>query len=188
MSNTNFIEQFYLDDISLCDEIIEFFKNSENKKHGTVGKNGEVRIEKTIKNSIDCMLFDNVELAVKYINELQKCVEKYKKIYPCCDQYGEWRITDNINVQYYEPNGGYYAWHTERINADLPNATRHLVFITYLNDVDDQGETEFLYQELKVKPRKGLTVIWPADWTFTHRGVPSPTQEKYIVTGWFNFI
>jgi len=32
-----------------------------------------------------------------------------------------------------------------------------------------------------------LTLIWPTDWTFTHRGVPSLTEEKYIVTGWFNF-
>ena len=29
-----------------------------------------------------------------------------------------------------------------------------------------------------------MTLIWPADWTFTHRGVPSPTQEKIITTGW----
>ena len=60
--------------------------------------------------------------------------------------------------------------------------------MTYLNDVDDGGETEFYYQKLKVKPRKGLTLIWPADWTHTHRGLSSPTQEKYIITGWLNYI
>jgi hypothetical protein len=41
----------------------------------------------------------------------------------------------------------------------------------------------FIYQGVITKPRRGLTVIWPADWTHTHRGIPSPTQEKYIVTG-----
>jgi hypothetical protein len=65
--------------------------------------------------------------------------------------------------------------------------SRHLVFMTYLNDVTDGGETEFFYQKLKVKPEKGLTLIWGADWTFTHRGITSPTQTKYIVTGWFNY-
>ncbi len=49
------------------------------------------------------------------------------------------------------------------------------------------GGTEFCHQNLIVQPKKGLTLIWPADWTFTHRGVPSPTQEKIITTGWFNF-
>jgi hypothetical protein len=59
--------------------------------------------------------------------------------------------------------------------------------MTYLNDVTDAGETEFFYQKIKMKPEKGLTLIWPADWTFTHRGIASPTQEKTIITGWFNF-
>ena len=43
------------------------------------------------------------------------------------------------------------------------------------------------FVKIKVKPEKGLTLIWPADWTFTHRGVPSSTETKYIVTGWFNY-
>jgi len=60
--------------------------------------------------------------------------------------------------------------------------------MTYLNDVTDEGGTEFFHQKLKVSPEKGLTLIWPVDWTHLHRGVPSPTQEKYIITGWFSFI
>ena len=59
--------------------------------------------------------------------------------------------------------------------------------MTYLNDVIDRGETEFFHQKIKVKPKKGLTLIWPVDWTFYHRGIPSPTQEKYIITGWYCF-
>jgi hypothetical protein len=41
--------------------------------------------------------------------------------------------------------------------------------MTYLNDVDDGGGTEFFHQRLVVQPRKGLTLVWPADWTFMHR-------------------
>ena len=60
--------------------------------------------------------------------------------------------------------------------------------MTYLNDVTDQGETEWLHQNLKIKPKKGLTIFWPTDWTFVHRGITSPSQEKYIATGWYNYI
>ena len=59
--------------------------------------------------------------------------------------------------------------------------------MTYLNDVRDGGETEFFHQNLRVAARRGLTLIWPADWTHTHRGIVSPTEEKIIVTGWFSF-
>ena len=55
--------------------------------------------------------------------------------------------------------------------------------MTYLNDVEDGG-TEFLNQKCEVKARKNLTLIWPADWTHTHRGVISQTKEKTIITGW----
>ena len=60
--------------------------------------------------------------------------------------------------------------------------------MTYLNDVSDGGETEFFHQKLKVKPVKGKTVLWPTDFTHLHRGITSPTEDKYIATGWFNFL
>ena len=60
--------------------------------------------------------------------------------------------------------------------------------MTYLNNVTDKGETEFKYYNLKVKAKAGLTLIWPPDFTHTHRGIPSPTQHKWIMTGWFDFV
>ena len=42
-------------------------------------------------------------------------------------------------------------------------------------------------EKLKVKPKKGLTIIWPADWTFKHRGITSPTETKWICTGWLSY-
>ena len=44
-----------------------------------------------------------------------------------------------------------------------------------------------MYQKLKIKPEEGLTVIWPANWNFVHRGCPSNKEVKYIITGWYNF-
>ena len=64
---------------------------------------------------------------------------------------------------------------------------RHLVFCTYLNNVENGG-TEFLYQDFVTEAKKGSTIIFPAGWTHTHRGQISQNQEKYIITGWFNFI
>ena len=62
---------------------------------------------------------------------------------------------------------------------------RLLVYMTYLNTVKKGGHTEFLYQKLKIKPEKGLTLIWPADFTHTHRGNVVEEGDKYIATGWY---
>ena len=59
--------------------------------------------------------------------------------------------------------------------------------MTYLNDVPDGG-TEFLYQQLTIKARKGKTVIWPANYTHPHRGQISHKHEKYIMTGWLGYV
>jgi hypothetical protein len=186
----NFIGQYYLKNLSICDELINLYKNAENKIDGCVGDNNKIDYKR--KKSTEAIFSSNNfmenELGAKYIIELQNIVNKYIAKYVFSDKTSRWSITDNIKIQFYSKNEGYFEWHTERDSAQEPFVSRHLVFMTYLNDVEDGGETEFYYQEIKIKPRKGLTLIWPADWTHTHRGVTSPTQEKYIITGWFNFI
>jgi hypothetical protein len=90
-----------------------------------------------------------------------------------------------MKVQRTDPGQGYHLFHCE--NMDLLSQSRTLVFMLYLNDIEEEGgETEFLYQKLRIKPKENTMLIWPADWTYTHRGntVLGPTS-KYIVTGWF---
>ena len=64
--------------------------------------------------------------------------------------------------------------------------TRCLVYMTYLNDVNNGG-TDFKFQNLTTPAKKGLTVIWPSDWTHLHKGQVSQTDTKYIITGWLNY-
>ena len=180
----NFIAGWTHDDTAICDEIIDYFKNSPRKTAGSIGRNV---VDTTVKDCVDCDITD-LNLRNRYLNFLQNTVNQYIEKYPLCNYYAPWSTIENFNIQWYLPNTAYYAWHTERCNKMEPIHSRHLVFMTYLNTVTDNGETEFFHQNLKIKPEKGLTLIWPADWTFTHRGVASPTQEKYIVTGWFNFL
>ena len=91
---------------------------------------------------------------------------------------------EGLNIQKYKPSEGFYRWHSER--SGKPTMTRCFVHMTYLNDVDDGG-TEFMYQKLISPAKKGLTLIWPSDWTHTHKGQISQTQTKYILTGWLNY-
>ena len=182
----NFIYQAYLDDPSICDGVINFHEQSKSRAPGMVMTERGRVIDKTLKDSVDTQLAG--PLASVYFAQLDKIIKAYIAKYPQCNMYAPWGITQPANVQKYPPCGGYFSWHTERSNADPITSSRHLVFMTYLNDVTDGGETEFALQELKVQPRKGLTLIWPADWTHTHRGVPSPTQTKYVVTGWLCYL
>ena len=184
---THFISQEFINDLSICDELVDYHKNSSLKHPGT---NLGV-VNTSIKASTDVEINNNNindDLIQRYFKELTIVCHKYIEKYEYSNYYGAWDISENFNIQHYKPSEGYYAWHTERVNHTHPINNRHLVFMTYLNDVDDGGETEFYYQKLKIKAEKGKTVIFPADWTYTHRGITSPTQDKYIITGWYSFV
>lgn len=185
---TNFIEQYFID-TKVCDSLISYHKkNKEYKNPGyATSYDGECKIDKNTKDSIDVVVFNNSrnKTIMKYFKELDKCLVNYHSKYNLlCNLHSD--ISNNI--QYYPPGGGFKKWHAERSIYSPGMNLRYLVYMTYLNDVKEGGETEFLYQKIAVKPKKGLTLIWPADFTHTHRGVVAPKEEKYIITGWFNLV
>ncbi|MEH6435243.1 2OG-Fe(II) oxygenase [Massilia sp. DD77] len=93
----------------------------------------------------------------------------------------------SVNLQkYLKGTGGYHHWHSEIYpqNASCETLHRVLLWQFYLNDVDEGGETEFLYQGRKVAPKKGRLVIAPAGFTHTHKGHVPKSGDKYIATSW----
>jgi hypothetical protein len=95
-----------------------------------------------------------------------------------------------INLQRYEANeGGYPYWHCEHYPKEQNSESLHrtLLWTAYLNDDFEQGETEFFYQQRKVRPVTGTFVIAPSGFTHTHRGNMPKNGSKYIATSWILF-
>ena len=92
---------------------------------------------------------------------------------------------DSFNLQRYKPGQHFKKIHSERLSID--DLHRIFAFMTYLNDVEEGGSTYFSHYDLEIQPRKGLTLIWPAEWTHAHRGNILRKGSKYIITGWINF-
>jgi hypothetical protein len=184
----SFIFQTYIDDLDLCDEIIKTYQKSTEKVQGKINISNKKLIDKKIKNSTEISLNDCPNLYYRYGIDLQKCLNRYIEKYASFNWYSPVSVVEPINIQHYEPGNSYSVWHTERTGIYKPISDRVLVFMTYLNDVTDQGGTEFYNQKIITEPKRGLTLMWPADWTHTHRGIASPSQHKYIATGWINYV
>lgn len=92
-----------------------------------------------------------------------------------------------IKIQKTNPCEGYHVWHSEQTGKQSNGSARVLAWTLYLNDVEEGGETEFLYQSRRIKPKKGTMVLWPAGFTHTHRGNPPLKETKYLATGWVEF-
>ena len=179
----NFIMQFELNtiDSKICDDIIQYHKdNVDYKSKGTTlspNKN-----DPTDKKSIDVHIGGNCQHPVmqNYMKYIIECVMTYKLKFN--NALHELNFAEGFNIQHYPPEWGFPKWHNER-SMQLTHQ-RALVFMTYLNDVEDGGGTDFKYQNTRFQAKKGTTLIWPPDFTHTHRGQISPTEEKYITTGW----
>jgi len=177
-----------------CSNLIKLFKKQKKLGHTRKGQHAKVKnnitkfiIDKKIKDSEDCTFWPNCDLKeiITYRQHLQQCLNRYMKKYPETLNIDKYNIVENIQIQHYKKGGGYKSWHMERGG---PIASRRvLVFMTYLNTVEDGG-TQFKYQKYICPAKEGLTLIWPTDFTHTHRGQISLTKEKYIITGWFSFL
>ena len=93
---------------------------------------------------------------------------------------------EGAKLQRTVPGGGYHVWHSE--NTDSVSWGRVIFFILYLNDIEEGGETEFLFLGKRVKPKKNTLVIAPAGFTHCHRGNPPLKETKYIITGWVRLL
>jgi len=126
--------------------------------------------------------FNDVPVSDIFFTGLQNCFDDYASEFDILRDY-DLRCT-SVKIQKTDPGAGYHVWHAEQ-GSDA-DASRCLVYSAYLNDIDDAGETEFLYQKLRVAPKENTMIIWPASFTHTHRGnVVHGNKSKYIITGWF---
>tara|TARA_R100000988_G_scaffold38650_1_gene19300 strand:+ start:415 stop:999 length:585 start_codon:yes stop_codon:yes gene_type:complete len=185
----SFIGGWYIPE-KTCDDLVDYYNENPHLVHqGPVGKPPQVKLDEkesfdiNFNTIIDPMAPEKVIL--DYITQLQKCLELYLKKYKYCNYSEKFNISEQINLQKYPVGGGFKRFHYERMCKASTN--RYLVFMTYLNDVKDGG-TEFFYQKLKTPAKKGLTLIWPSEWTHTHKGIISKRKEKIIITGWYSFV
>ena len=188
----SFIHGCYIPEY-ICDNLIKYFDdNPKRHSRGQMFSEAEgnyIDTDKKDSKDISFWIYENQEdarLLNDYFFYLNLCHTEYEHKYERVKHLSRCTVDSYVNIQKYEPGGGYKNWHCER--AGLRDALRCMAFMTYLNDVSDGGGTDFKYQNITAPAKKGLTLIWPSDWTHTHRGQVSPTQEKYIITGWFNYI
>ena len=188
-----FIGDYKIDE-DICDSLIELHREGEKLglvQRGGFGKGDKIIVDTNMKDSYDLglvtvpdELLEKYRIPDYYI-ALKNYVGQYIQEHEILHHVGNFVLGESPIIQHYKPGGGYKLKHFER--TGLSTSTRFLVWMTYLNDVTDGGGTHFVYQNQTIEARKGRTVIWPTDFTHTHVGVVSPTQDKYIITGWLNF-
>ncbi len=182
--NTFIFEKNQALSAEFCQDVIQRFeKHSEDQYQGRIGQLAEQ--DHNIKQSTDIVvsgkphwhdvdrtLFKSLGIAIReFRNQFTYFKGPFKDM-----GYGIQRTLP----------GEFYHWHIDSGSHQF--SQRQLVAIWYLNDVAGPGgETEFLFQDVKIKPQQGKLLLFPPFWTHEHRGVELQAGVKYIATTWVVF-
>lgn len=169
-----------------CNQVIESFEKY-HRQGLTYSRSSCHEIDDISLNLVDDVI--EIEREPEFIKPF---IQRYQEIiYPLYNR--QFPILQNLSqhypkilkIQKTHPCGGYHVWHCEH-NGTKSN--RLLSWILFLNDVEEGGETEFLYQSFRVKPKAGTLILFPSFFTHTHRGNPPLKGVKYLATGWIHLI
>ena len=163
----------------MIDDFIGVFDNALNKEHCE-------ELIKIYEDSAELnFAISRKDMGVEKIHQDNNLVFIGSKKYGVLSSLASHRFYDSIKIQKTKPAEGYHVWHCEHDNRK--NGSRLLLVMVYLNDVEEGGETEFLYQSRRIKPKQGTMVICPSGFTHTHRGNPPLIGNKYMINGWIEF-
>ena len=168
----------------VCAEMIRRFEaNPEQQYQGRIGQLAEE--DTSIKRSTDLVTSGKEnwkDIDRELFRSLGQAIIEFRERFP----FFKGPFKDmGYAIQRTDP-GEFYHWHIDGGSHEFSH--RQLVAVWYLNNVPGPGgETEFLYQQVKVKPEAGKLILFPPFWTHEHRGVTLEAGVKYIATTWVVF-
>lgn len=169
--------------LSLCDEILNEFKNNDEWEEATVGLG---QIKKDIRNckilsmSFPQVIQKNNEVRYKLdnsvFNSASKCIQEYNKKFLYC------KIEEDSGYQLLKySEGGFYGQHTDSYKLHPRSVSCSFI----LNDDFDGGEFAFFDRELKYKLSKGDAIMFPSNFMYPHEIMPVTKGIRYSIITWF---
>jgi hypothetical protein len=170
-------EHAFSDDF--CDRVVGLFESDSNKQQ----RNG-ASIRSGLSESSWLELDLSACVDFNFRNVVLNCLRHYKTVYEkdCNIRPALPEPTDlaPLIVKRYDPGGSdRFQPHYDAIG---PVANRYMVFLWYLNDVPQGGETEFVDLGIKSAAVKGKLLMFPPYWMYRHAGLPPVSNAKYILS------
>lgn len=168
----------------LCRDMIQRFEaHADEQYQGRIGQT--VHMDRSIKKSTDLVVSGKPhwkDVDSNLFRSLGLAMKEFREAFP----YFKGPFKDmGYAIQRTLP-GEHYHWHIDGGSHEF--SQRQLVAVWYLNDVPGPGgETEFLFQDVKIRPEEGKLLLFPPFWTHEHRGVTLEQGVKYIATTWVVF-
>jgi len=162
-----------------CDRVVQYFEEGrdQQQRNGSSVRSGLSESSWLERDLSECTEFN-------FRNIVHNCLRHYKAVYEkdcgIRPALPEPPSLAPLIVKRYDPGG------TDRFQPHFdsigPVANRYLVFLWYLNDVQQGGETEFVDLGINSSAVKGKLLMFPPYWMYRHAGLPPISNAKYILS------
>ncbi|HIV73289.1 MAG TPA: 2OG-Fe(II) oxygenase [Candidatus Aquabacterium excrementipullorum] len=167
---------------ALCRAVVDRFDQDKGKQRGRIGGSAkDAFYEDDAKISWDLEILNEGpwrDIFQAIHPGIQACLAEYLSRSPILRSFN--LQATGYKIQMYPRNEGRFRWHADSVGQGAGD--RVVAMVLYLNDVAKGGETEFFHQGVKISPRAGHLVLFPAGWNYMHCGHVPESGDKYIIS------
>lgn len=169
---------------ALCERMIESFETLQRFQRPN-GEGRRIGLEESRWTELDIGPLSDDGFRAMLLENMHAHLARYVETLGLTIPLPPTEHTSELIIKRYRPGGeDRFQPHFDSL-GEVSN--RYLVFLWYLNDVAEGGETTFVDLELDVKPETGRLLVFPPYWMFQHAGRAPVSNDKYILSTYFLF-
>jgi prolyl 4-hydroxylase len=171
-------------DPALCAQLVASFNGLERFQRGN-GRGARAGLEDSAWTELDISPLSDDAFRGFLMTRIDEHLDRYNREVDLRIAVPPARRISELIIKRYRPNADErFQLHFDSIDAV---ANRYLVFLWYLNDVTDGGETRFPDLGISVQPRVGRLLMFPPYWMYQHEAPPPRSGDKYILSTYLLF-
>ena len=167
-----------------CAQMVQAFESSKHLQ-SPHGRGHQAGLDNSAWVEMNVTRFADTAFLGFFHAQIDKYLAEYNKQLPLTIAIPNSITIDDIRIKRYR--AGTDENFEPHFDSYQQKSARYLVFLWYLNDVTDGGETEFVDLGIKVAPRAGRLLMFPPYWMYQHAGRPPLSNDKYIVSTYLMF-
>jgi prolyl 4-hydroxylase len=171
-------------DSALCAKMIESFHALERFQRSN-GKGHRAGLEESAWTELDITPLTDAGFRSMLLDNMHRHLHAYLQNTALTIPIPATDRTSEFIIKRYRPDTNEnFQPHFDSIGSV---SNRYLVFLWYLNDVTEGGETRFVDLDVNVAPQAGRLLMFPPYWMYQHEGRPPLSGDKYILSTYFVF-
>lgn len=169
---------------AFCEQLIASFHASSGW-HSRNGMGARAGLEQSAWTELNVSRLADPAFKGFFIQRVQQALARYNRDIGLSAEV-PWRprLADLRIKQYRAQAGDAFQPHFDACDEETG---RYLVFLWYLNDVAEGGQTRFVDLDLDIVPRAGRLLVFPPYWMYMHAALPPRSGDKYILSTYLEF-